>query len=90
MSQESKTTTDHDVIRRWAEERGGRPAAVQATHDDDDVGIIRIAFDDGKEELDIITWEELFEKFEEQKLAFLYQNETKGGGTSRFFKFVKR
>lgn len=90
MSQDSKTTTDHVVIRRWAEERGGHPATVKATHDDDDVGIIRIAFDDGKEELETITWDELFQKFEEQKLAFLYQEETKSGGTSRFFKFVKR
>ena len=27
----SKTTTDHDEIRRWAEERGGRPAHVKDT-----------------------------------------------------------
>jgi hypothetical protein len=25
---ESKTTTNHDEIRRWVEERGGRPARV--------------------------------------------------------------
>ena len=25
---ENRTTTDHEEIRRWAEERGGRPAAV--------------------------------------------------------------
>lgn len=90
MSQESKTTTDHDAIRRWAEDRGGHPATVKATHEGDDVGIIRIAFDDGKEELEAISWDDLFQKFEDQKLAFLYQEETKSGGTSRFFKFVKR
>ena len=28
---ESKTTTDHDEIRRWAEERGGKPATVKGT-----------------------------------------------------------
>lgn len=28
---ESRTTTDHDEIRRWAEERGGRPASVRGT-----------------------------------------------------------
>ena len=29
----SKITTDHDEIRKWAEERGGRPATVRSTHD---------------------------------------------------------
>ena len=26
---EGRTTTDHDEIRRWVEERNGRPAAVR-------------------------------------------------------------
>ena len=33
---------------------------------------------------------DFFEKFEEAKLAFLYQEEKKSGEESRFFKFVKR
>jgi hypothetical protein len=28
----SKITTDHDEIRKWAEERGGRPSTVRSTH----------------------------------------------------------
>ncbi len=28
----AQITTDHDEIRKWAEERGGRPAAVRSTH----------------------------------------------------------
>lgn len=31
MAGESKTTTDHPTIKRWVEERGGRPAAVRET-----------------------------------------------------------
>lgn len=89
---EAKTTTDHDTIRRWTEERGGRPAAVHATHTGKDAGILRIDFpeygNDGK--LDEIAWEDFFDKFEKEKLAFLYQDKTKDGGTSRFFKFVQR
>ena len=27
----SRTTTDHDEIRRWVEERGGKPVEVAAT-----------------------------------------------------------
>src|SRR3546814_14640485 len=42
MSASAKTTTDHDIIRQWAEERDGRPAAVRATHSSGDAGILRI------------------------------------------------
>ena len=87
---ESRTTTDHDTIRKWAEERKGRPAAVESTHDDDEVGILRIDFDPPNDSLQRIGWDEFFQKFEEKKLAFLYQEKTKDGGQSRFFKFVKR
>lgn len=93
MQHEAQTTTDHDTIRKWVEARDGRPAAVAQTHEGDEVGVIRIAFagkGDKPEGLEDITWDEFFEKFEEKKLAFLYQEKTKDGGTSRFFKLVKR
>lgn len=92
MSKEAQTTTDHRKIRSWAEERGGHPAAVSETHSEDDAGILRIDFEDGEEDegLEEISWEQFFDKFESSKLAFLYQDETKDGSTSRFFKFVRR
>jgi len=31
-SHESKTTTDHEEIRRWVEERDGHPARVEGTN----------------------------------------------------------
>ncbi|HEX2027401.1 MAG TPA: hypothetical protein VHF25_05320 [Nitriliruptorales bacterium] len=88
----SKTTTDHDEIRRWAEERGGRPATVRGT-EDGGVGVLRIWFPDvgaGEEELQEIDWDEFFDKFEDQGLAMLYQEETAEGEVSRFVKFVSR
>jgi hypothetical protein len=89
---EAKTTTDHDTIRKWTEARGGRPAAVHATHGKSETGILRIDFpgrgDDSA--LDEIPWEEFFDKFEKENLAFLYQDKLKDGATSRFFKFVQR
>jgi hypothetical protein len=30
----TKVTTDHDEIRRWVEEHGGRPAVVRDTRED--------------------------------------------------------
>ena len=87
---ESRQTTDHDEIKRWAEARNGRPASVRGTEDKDEhVGILRIVFRDD-ESLEEIEWEEFFEKFEEEKLAFLYQDKTADGKQSRFFKLVRR
>ena len=87
---ESKTTTNHDEIRRWAEARGGHPAAVRDTGDGGDPGILRIDFGEPEESLEEISWDEFFRKFDENNLAFLYQEQTDGGGESRFNKFVSR
>jgi len=92
MAGASKTTTDHQEIRRWVEERGGRPAHVKETGSDGDPGVLRIDYpgrgdDDALEE---ISWDEWFEKFEDAGLAFLYQDEKKDGETSTFFKLVNR
>lgn len=93
MSGESHTTTDHDTIRKWVEQRGGKPATVEGTGDKKEPGILRISFSDTDSKdskLSAIEWDDFFEKFEEEKLAFLYQDKTKDGKVSRFFKFVNR
>ena len=91
MTSQSATTIDHAQIQRWVEARDGTPAAVRATEAGDDPGILRIRFsDESADDLDAIGWDEFFDKFEEAGLAFLYQDQTTGGGTSRFHKFVKR
>lgn len=91
MAQSSETTTDIQTIKAWAEARNGVPATVRQTGDADDPGILRILFEeDSKDDLEPIDWDKFFETFEEQKLAFLYQETTSDGSTSRFHKFVKR
>jgi hypothetical protein len=88
---EAHKTTDHDEIRRWAEARGGRPATVEGTEQGGEhAGILRIAFTDVGDKLDEISWDEFFDKFDEEDLAFLYQERTKDGEQSRFFKLVER
>src|SRR5436190_24290258 len=91
---DTKITTDHNEIRKWAEARAGRPAAVRATHRKDDPGIIRIEFPgapNAKDEaLEEISWEEFFEKFDEAGLALLYQEKTAGGQRSNFNKLISR
>lgn len=86
---EAKNTTDHSEIRRWAEARGGRPATVAATGEDEHAGVLRIAFRDDPS-LETLDWDEFFDKFEEEDLAFLYQERTRDGSISRFFKLVQR
>ena len=85
------TTTDHDVIRAWAEARGGAPAAVDNTgNSSGDTGILRIEFRDDSGDLDQVDWEPFFRTFDGRKLAFVYQEHTSDGSTSRFNKFVSR
>ena len=92
MSAEAKTTTNHDEIRQWVEERGGSPARVKGTEKGDSVGLLRIDYPGftGEDTLEPITWEDFFQAFDENKLAFLYQEETKDGKESRFSKLIDR
>jgi hypothetical protein len=87
---EAKTTTSHDDIRRWAQERGGVPTSVSGTGGDSDPGILRLDFEPKDEGLGHIGWDEFFEKFEEKRLGFLYQDRTEDGSMSRFHKFIDR
>jgi ferritin-like metal-binding protein YciE len=86
----SQATQDIEEIRAWAEARGGKPAAVKSTGKGDDVGILRIDFPgySGGDSLEEISWDQWQEKFEENNLTFLYQDQTKDGKQSRFFKLV--
>lgn len=85
---DAQRTTSHDTIRRWAEERGGRPATVAQTTDDS-AGVLRIDFEpENAEGLELISWQDFFDKFDEENLEFLYQDQTEDGSVSRFHKFV--
>ncbi len=86
----ANVSTDHDFIRKWVEERGGRPTKVRGTEGKDGEGILRIDFAEPDDKLEPISWEAFFETFEDRELGFLHQDETAGGNTSRFFKFVHR
>jgi hypothetical protein len=80
----ASTTTDHNAIRKWVEARGGHPAVVRTKGEG---GILRIDFGEPEENLEEVTWDEFFDIFEENDLAFLYEEK---GGESRFNKFVAR
>lgn len=86
------TTTDHDEIRNWAEERGASPACVRRTGGEGDVGMIRLDFPgySGAQSLEHISWDEWFEKFDESNLALVYQETTARGQKSNFNKLIGR
>ncbi len=86
----AETTTNHKTIKSWVEARGGTPSKVKATGDSKEDGILRIDFAEPDQSLEPLSWDEFFSVFEENKLAFLYQEKTDDGSTSRFCKFVSR
>jgi hypothetical protein len=87
----SKQTTDHAEIKRWAEARGGKPASIKGTpKKGEEAGLLRIDFPGGAKNppLERITWEAFFEKFDEAGLVMIYQDEKVDGEASTFCKFV--
>jgi hypothetical protein len=88
----SRTTQDHDEIRNWAEARGAQPAEVTGTHSDGETGILRFCFPNAPNHKDKalreISWEEFFEKFDENNLELVYQEKTAAGQPSNFNKLV--
>jgi hypothetical protein len=83
----AKRTIDHDEIRKWVEAHGGKPAHVKHTTEGNDPGVLRIDYPgySGEDTLEEIGWDQWFDWFEKNNLAFLYQE-----GESRFNKLVRR
>ena len=92
MASTSKTTIDHDEIRRWAEEHDGQPVQVRGTGGDDDVGVLRIDFPGGTgdERFEELDWDDWFAKFDDAHLALVYQERKADGSDSTFNKLVDR
>ena len=88
----SKTTQDHEEIQQWAERRGAKPAEVSTTEKSGEPGILRIMFPKAPHANDSslkeISWDEFFEKFDENRLALVYQEVTSEGAESNFNKLI--
>ncbi|MGN7202603.1 Rho termination factor N-terminal domain-containing protein [Arthrobacter sp. SAFR-044] len=82
----SLATTHHEVIRQWAEERGGVPATVDGTERGDHLGVLRIDFRDKDANLREVSWEEWFKTFDDRRLNFIYQEQRSDGRQSNFFR----
>lgn len=88
----SRTTTDHNEIRKWAEARGATPSRVKGTGSRNDPGMIRLDFPgySGADSLEEISWDQWFKAFDANGLALVYQEKTAGGARSNFNKLVAR
>lgn len=91
-SHETKTTDNHDTIKKWVEERYGEPALVEGVVDKEKAGeMLRIHFrGNAKESLEDISWDLFFEIMEENSLEFLYQEKTTDGDQSKFCKLTNK
>ncbi len=89
----SRILTDHDEIRRWAEERNANPACVRGTgRKKNDMGMIRLDFPgySGARSLQEVDWEDWFRQFDENNLALVVQDSTARGQRSNFNKIIGR
>ncbi|HEU4656006.1 MAG TPA: Rho termination factor N-terminal domain-containing protein [Capillimicrobium sp.] len=82
----SLATTNHDVIRQWAEARNATPATVEGTEHGDTLGVLRFDFGGDSERLRHVSWDEWFATFDARRLNFIYQEERKDGRQSNFFR----
>jgi len=81
----SLVTTNHDVIRHWAEERDAVPATVEGTEHEGRAGVLRFDFGGDSDRLEHIEWDDWFKTFDERKLNFIYQETKSDGSQSNFF-----
>lgn len=82
----SLVTTDHEVIRRWAQARNATPATVPGTEYDGRPGVLRFDFPGfGGGRLREISWSDWFNTFDTRQLNFIYQENTTDGRQSNFF-----
>ncbi|WTY84010.1 hypothetical protein OG559_14715 [Micromonospora sp. NBC_01405] len=84
----SLVTTDHDVIRRWAEERGARPATIAGTEREGRAGVLTFNMPGYRESSRMreITWDEWFDTFDVRRLNLIYQEQLRDGRQSNFFR----
>src|SRR5436305_357305 len=96
MSNGQHVTIDHEKIKEWAKKYRGTPQII-GRETEGNVGV-RIDFPGKQDDLFLgesekikkATWEEFFEKFEEQNLAFLYSDSADPKDPSWSYRFIPR
>lgn len=83
----SLVTTNHDVIKRWAQARQAKPATIRNTDRDNRPGVLRLEFPGFQSSPNMVgvTWNQWFRTFDERQLNFVYQERLRNGQPSNFF-----
>lgn len=87
---ETETTTDHDTIREWVEERGSTAAQVTEPAGDDPGSLAVIPEGKMDDSVRAVSWEEFFEIFEDEGLSFTHQIEKDDPDEQWFCQFTER
>ena len=86
---ETHVTTDHDEIRRWADDRHASPATIDDPQNPEGIGALRFDFDFGFDtetsDLRQISWDQWLAAFDERGLSFSYQDTRADGTPSNYF-----
>jgi hypothetical protein len=87
-SSDTVATRSHEVIKRWATERGAEPATGVGTVDVEDGGTeIRFNFP-GFSRLRPLSWDEWFSIFDRHGFAFVFEERLPDGQQSFRFRIV--
>ncbi len=95
---QTKVTTNHGEIIRWVQKHKGKPQIAVDPQAGSDLPIIRIDFPGagvdnflGSDEITRnLSWEEFFRFFDEERLAFIYEDRDKLADPSLAYRFIKR
>jgi hypothetical protein len=81
-------TTDHRLVREWAQAHDAEPVVVERADDP----ALELQTDPGDEPGERVPWQAFFERFEEQSRALLYRNPgaSEGAGTDRPWELIDR
>lgn len=84
-------TTNQDEVRTLVEEHGGMPATLKGTSEngEESSDMLHIAFGPLGPDMEEVSWEEFFERFENENLALEYDDEAVYG-TPPDFELVDR
>ncbi len=82
-------TADHATIKEWVEERGGTPARVTGQPEGAS-SLYIVREDETMGDMESLSWDDFFETFEAEGLAFMYAGQAPGKGDEWFYDLVER
>lgn len=89
MFAQGKVTTDHGLIKKWAEARHGYPAVIRKITDAGMDLVLSFVFPDIETEgiARKLSWDEFFERFDQQRLVFVYDDKDPQQNSRRDYTF---